>query len=81
MLTKFVQSQVKVLIEKAGGETNAPAGSFIGPNAMIADQGGYVLLCQHTNRQQDPAFSIERDTATGHDHVDVRVMTPTPTIP
>jgi len=37
-------------------------------------------LCQHTNRQQepsarrDPAFSIERDTATGYDHVDVRVM-------
>ena len=37
-------------------------------------------LCQHTNRQQelgarrDPAFSVERDTATGHDHVDVRVM-------
>src|ERR1700735_1789220 len=37
-------------------------------------------FCQHTNRQQepsarrDPAFSIERDTATGYDHVDVRVM-------
>lgn len=43
--------QVKVLIEKAGGETNAPAGSFIGPNAMIADKDGYVLLCQHTKRR------------------------------
>src|ERR1039457_7734161 len=31
------EGQVQVLIEKAGGETNAPAGSFIGPNAMIAD--------------------------------------------
>jgi len=37
-------------------------------------------LCEHANRQQepsarrDPAFSIERDTATGHDHVDVRVV-------
>src|ERR1700721_2608654 len=28
--------KAQVLIEKAGGETNAPAGSFIGPNAMIA---------------------------------------------
>jgi gluconolactonase len=43
--------QVQVLIEKAGGETNAPPGSFIGPNAMIADKDGYVLLCQHTNRR------------------------------
>ena len=43
--------QVKVLIEKAGGESNAPPGSFIGPNAMIADKDGYVLLCQHTNRR------------------------------
>ena len=43
--------QVKVLIEKAGGETSAPPGSFIGPNAMIADKDGYVLLCQHTNRR------------------------------
>jgi gluconolactonase len=43
--------QVKVLIEKAGGETDAPPGSFIGPNAMIADKDGYVLLCQHTNRR------------------------------
>jgi len=37
-------------------------------------------FCQNTNRQQepstrrDPAFSIERDTAAGHDHVDVWVM-------
>jgi gluconolactonase len=43
--------QVQVLIDKAGGETNAPPGSFIGPNAMIADKDGYVLLCQHTNRR------------------------------
>ena len=44
-------SEVKVLIEEAGGKTNAPPGSFIGPNAMIADKEGYVLLCQHTNRR------------------------------
>ena len=42
---------MQVLIEKAGGETDAPAGSFIGPNAMIADKDGFVLLCQHTNRR------------------------------
>ena len=43
--------QATVLIPKAGGETNAPAGSFIGPNGMIADKDGYVLLCQHSNRR------------------------------
>jgi len=43
--------KVQVLIEKAGGETNAPAGSFIGPNGMVADKDGYVLLCEHTNRR------------------------------
>ncbi len=45
------EGAVRVLIENAGGETNAPPGSFIGPNAMIADKDGYVLLCQHTNRR------------------------------
>jgi gluconolactonase len=43
--------QVTILIQKAGGETSAPPGSFIGPNGMIADKDGYVLLCQHTNRR------------------------------
>ena len=45
------EGAVRVLIENAGGVTNAPPGSFIGPNAMIADKDGYVLLCQHTNRR------------------------------
>ena len=40
--------QVKVLIPKAGGETNAPPGSFIGPNGMIADKDGDVLCCAST---------------------------------
>lgn len=40
-----------VLIPNAGGETSAPAGSFVGPNGMISDKDGYVLLCQHTNRR------------------------------
>ena len=43
--------QVEVLIQNAGGQTTAPPGSFIGPNAMVADKDGYVLLCQHTNRR------------------------------
>ena len=43
--------QVAVLIQKAGGQTSAPPGSFVGPNGMIADKDGYVLLCQHNNRR------------------------------
>ncbi len=43
--------EVKVIIEKAGGTVAAPPGSFIGPNAMIADKDGAVLLCQHGNRR------------------------------
>jgi gluconolactonase len=43
--------QVEVLIRNAGGETSAPPGSFIGPNGMIADKDGTVLLCQHSNRR------------------------------
>ncbi len=43
--------KVEVLIQNAGGPTNAPVGSFVGPNGMIADKEGTVLLCQHTNRR------------------------------
>jgi gluconolactonase len=43
--------QVQILIPSAGGKSDAPSGSFIGPNGMIADKNGYVLLCQHTNRR------------------------------
>ncbi len=42
--------QVEVLIQNSGGQSSAPPGSFIGSNAMVADKDGYVLLCQHTNR-------------------------------
>jgi gluconolactonase len=31
--------------------SDAPAGSYIGPNGMIADRDGAVLLCQHGNRR------------------------------
>lgn len=43
--------KVQVLIQNAGGISNAPPGGFIGPNGEVADKDGYVLLCQHTNRQ------------------------------
>ena len=44
-------------------------------------------FAQDTDRQEEsrpgryPALSIERDAATRHDHVDMRMVTPTPTIP
>jgi gluconolactonase len=43
--------KAEVLIENAGGVSTAPPGGFVGPNGMIADKDGYVLQCQHTNRQ------------------------------
>lgn len=43
--------QVEVLIENAGGESTAPAGSFVGPNGLLADPSGGVLMTQHSNRQ------------------------------
>ena len=43
--------EVKVLIQNAGGTIAAPPGAFIGPNGMIADKDGNVLLCQHGNRR------------------------------
>jgi gluconolactonase len=42
---------VEVLVRNSGGQSSAPAGSFIGSNAMVADKDGFVLLCQHTNRR------------------------------
>jgi len=43
--------KVQVLIQNAGGVSTAPPGGFIGSNGEVADKDGYVLLCQHTNRQ------------------------------
>jgi gluconolactonase len=43
--------EVKVIIPNAGGTVTAPPGAFIGPNGMISDKDGAVLLCQHGNRQ------------------------------
>jgi gluconolactonase len=45
------QGAVRVLIPKGGGDTTAPAGSFVGPNGMTAYKDDTVLLCQHTNRR------------------------------
>jgi gluconolactonase len=40
------------ILRPGGGENKeAPPGSFVGPNGMIADRDGAVLLCQHSNRQ------------------------------
>jgi gluconolactonase len=43
--------QVEVLIDKAAGNSTAPAGSYIGPNGLLADTDGTVLMTQHFKRQ------------------------------
>jgi gluconolactonase len=43
--------RVTEILPNGGGETSAPPGGFVGPNGMIADRDGAVLLCQHTNRR------------------------------
>jgi gluconolactonase len=43
--------RVEVLIEHAAGHSTAPAGSYIGPNGLLAEEGGTVLMAQHASRQ------------------------------
>ena len=43
--------EVEVLIEQAAGPSTAPAGSYIGPNGLLAEPAGTVLMTQHFNRQ------------------------------
>jgi gluconolactonase len=43
--------EVKAIIQNAGGVANAPSGTLLGPNGMIADKDGAVLLCQHGARR------------------------------
>lgn len=52
-------------ILRPGGydKNDAPAGSFIGPNGMIFDKDGSVLLCQHGNRRI-AKVSKERQVST-----------------
>jgi gluconolactonase len=51
----------KVIIRNDGGTVSAPPGAFIGPNGMIADQDGAVLLCQHGDRR---SVRIGKDMTT-----------------
>jgi gluconolactonase len=62
---------VKVIIDKAGGSVKAPPGAFIGPNGMISDKDGAVLLCQHGNRRivrvaKDLKMTSYIDSFEGH---------------
>ncbi len=43
--------QVEILLKESGGKSDAPAGSFIGSNGMVAGKDGEVLLCQHADRR------------------------------
>lgn len=45
------EGDVEVLIEDAAGESTAPPGSYIGPNGLLAEPDGTVLMTQHFNRQ------------------------------
>jgi gluconolactonase len=63
--------EVKVIIQNAGGTVSAPPGSLIGPNGMIADKDGAVLLCQHGNRRivrvgKDMSMTPYIDKFEGH---------------
>jgi gluconolactonase len=42
---------VKLLIDKAGGYNNPPPGEYLGPNAMVTDKDGTVLLAQQGGRK------------------------------
>jgi gluconolactonase len=42
---------VKILIQNAGGIASPGPGALIGPNAMVTDKDGAILLCQHGARR------------------------------
>src|SRR3954463_11444547 len=43
--------KVEILMRDAAGHTSRPHGEYVGPNGMVGDKDGSVLLCQHTNRR------------------------------
>jgi gluconolactonase len=44
--------KVTVILQPGGYDGNSlPAGGYIGPNGMVNDKNGDVLLCQHGNRR------------------------------
>jgi gluconolactonase len=45
-----LDGSTKVLVDKAGGYPNPPAGAYLGPTAMAADKDGTVLLAQQGGR-------------------------------
>ncbi len=52
VVREWSSSGVKEILRPGGYDgTDAPAKSFMGPNGMIADRDGAVLLCQHGNRR------------------------------
>src|ERR1700733_14396301 len=73
--------------QAAVGETRLGAEEGKSPGRVELDQPGEEQApeerAQHPHRQQEgrtrryPALPIERDAAAWHDHVDVRMMTPT----
>ncbi len=42
---------VQLLLDKSGGYPNPPAGAYLGPNAMVTDKDGTVLLAQQGGRK------------------------------
>lgn len=56
---------VQLLLDKSGGYPNPPAGAYLGPNAMVTDKDGTVLLAQQGGR------AIVRIMPVG-DHLELR---------
>jgi gluconolactonase len=42
---------VQLLLDKSGGYPDPPAGAYLGPNAMVTDKDGTVLLAQQGGRK------------------------------